>query len=65
MSSASCGRAVFDNAVRPDTRVGEGPFVMVHAPTEHFLRIFEHQSVTGGVSGEIAKFVRVILEIKK
>ncbi len=38
---------------------------MVHAPAQHFLRVFEHEPVMGGIAGEIVKFVGIILQIKK
>ena len=55
----------FDRATWPEPRVGEGPVVMVHAPAQHFLRIFEHESMVGGIAGEVVKFVGVFLQIEK
>ena len=56
---------VFDHAAWPEPCVGQGPVIMVHAPAQHFLRIFEHQPMIGGIVGEITKLVGIALQIKK
>ena len=58
-------RTLFDHAVWPEPCVGQGPFIVVHAPAEHFLRIIKDQSVIGGIVGEIVKLVRIVFQIEK
>ena len=38
---------------------------MVHAPAQHFLRIFKHQAMMGGIVGEVMKLVGIALQIEK
>ena len=44
---------------------GQGAVIVIYAPTQHFLSIFQNQPLMGRVVGKIVKFLRVCFQIKQ
>ena len=48
-----------DHPVGCQQAVGQGAVIVIYAPTQHFLSIFQNQPLMGRVVGKIVKFLRV------